>query len=109
MKKMEFLIMATAFLICGTVASNASMTIDSLTGPVTQNEIDSFKTYMATQTPPPTPWGTLNGTGHNAWCDGAGGSGLEAFGMMIKRRRNKIRCCNASSASRFFSLKLSLV
>ncbi len=60
------------------------MTIDSVSGPVTQNEINSFKTYMAGQTPPTTPWGTLNGTGHNAWADGSGGNGLEAFGMMYE-------------------------
>jgi len=84
MKKIKILVMATAVLVCGTAASNASMTIDSLSGPVTQNEINSFKTYMAAQTPPPTPWGALNGTGHNAWCDGSGGNGLEAFGMMYE-------------------------
>jgi len=44
-------------------ASGVSMAIDSLSGAVTTNEIASFKSYMATQTPPATPWGDLNGTG----------------------------------------------
>jgi len=75
---------AVAGCICVPAIGHASMTIQSVSGPVTQTEIDSFKTYMATQTPPPTPWGALNGTGHNAWCDGSGGNGLEAFGMMYE-------------------------
>ncbi len=67
-------------------ARAASMAIDSLTGPVTQNEINSFKTYMATQIPPVTPWGALNGTNgdHNHWADGDGGNDLEAFGLMYE-------------------------
>jgi len=60
------------------------MQIQSLTGPVTQTEINSFKTYMATQVPAPTPWGALSGSGHNEWADGASGSDLEAFGMMYE-------------------------
>jgi autotransporter-associated beta strand protein len=64
----------------------ASMAIDSLSGPVTQNEINSFITYMQSQTPPPTPWGALNGTNgdHNAWADFAGGNALEAMGLMFE-------------------------
>jgi hypothetical protein len=62
----------------------ASMLINSLTGPVTSSEISSFKTFMATQTPPPTPWGTLGGTGHNDWADGTGGRDLEAMGVMFE-------------------------
>jgi hypothetical protein len=61
-----------------------SMTISSLSGPVTQNEINSFKTYMAGQAPQQTPWGALNGTGHNAWADGTGGRELEAMGEMYE-------------------------
>lgn len=64
-------------------ACGASMSIDSLSGPVTQNEINSFITYMNSQTPPPTPWGPLNGTGHNDWADGYGGRDLEAMGEMF--------------------------
>jgi hypothetical protein len=67
-------------------ARAASMAIDSLAGPVTQNEINSFKLYMATQIPPVTPWGALNGTNndHNHWADGDGGNDLEAFGLMYE-------------------------
>jgi autotransporter-associated beta strand protein len=72
------------------VAGAASMAIDSLSGPVTQNEINSFITYMESQTPPPTPWGALNGTNgdHNAWADGAGGNALEAMGLMYEISSN---------------------
>jgi Ricin-type beta-trefoil lectin domain-like len=70
---------------CGITAANAaSMAIDSLSGAVTQNEINSFKAFMATQVPPQTPWGDLNGTGHNAWADGPGGNNLEAMGLMYE-------------------------
>ena len=60
------------------------MAIDSLSGPITQNEINSFKTYMNAQTPGPTPWGALNGTGKNAWADGTSGNALEAMGLMYE-------------------------
>src|SRR5581483_9021611 len=62
------------------------MSISSLTGPVVQSEIDSFKTYMATQVAPPTPFGALNGTNgdHNDWADGPGGNALEAMGLMYE-------------------------
>lgn len=65
------------------VVRGATMSIDSLSGPVTQNEINSFITYMNSQTPPQTPWGPLNGTGHNDWADGTGGRDLEAMGEMF--------------------------
>ena len=73
-------------LVAAVVVRAASMTIDSLSGPVTQNEINSFKSYMATQIPPPTPWGAFNGTNgdHNEWADGAGGNNLEAMGLMYE-------------------------
>src|SRR5580765_6367539 len=73
-----------AFFLPGLPAHGASMAIDSLSGAVTQNEIDTFKAYIATQVPPQTPWGDLNGTGHNAWADGPGGNALEAFGLMYE-------------------------
>jgi autotransporter-associated beta strand protein len=73
-----------SLLVAATTGRAASMAIDSLTGPVTQNEISSFKTYMLTQMPDPTPWGALNGTGHNAWGDGGSGNALEAFGLMYE-------------------------
>ena len=69
-----------------TAAFAASMAIDSLTGPVTQNEINTFITFMQAQTPPQTPWGAVNGTtgDHNEWADGTGGRELEAMGGMYE-------------------------
>jgi len=71
-------------LLIGAPARAASLAVDNLSGPVTQNEINSFITYMQSQAPPQTPWGALNGTGHNAWADGTGGRDLEAMGEMFE-------------------------
>jgi len=77
--------MTTIAFTCRSVqVKAASMAIDSLSGTVTQNEINSFTAYMATQVPPQTPWGDLSGTGHNAWADGPGGNNLEAMGLMYE-------------------------
>lgn len=70
-------------LLSAFVCHSQSLSISSLSGPVTASEINSFITYMQSQTPPPTPWGALNGTGHNAWADGTGGRDLEAMGDMF--------------------------
>lgn len=72
-----------------TLAGNlcaANLAIDSLVGPVTQNEINSFVTFMQAQTPPQTPWGALGGTNgdHNEWADGTGGREMEAMGEMFE-------------------------
>ncbi|HEV2328929.1 MAG TPA: autotransporter-associated beta strand repeat-containing protein [Verrucomicrobiae bacterium] len=66
--------------------TRAQMNIQSLTGPVTQSEINSFKSYMLTQVAPPTPWGALIDTNsdHNEWADFGGGNALEAFGMIYE-------------------------
>lgn len=79
-----WIIIAGLFLANG--AQGASMAIDSLSGPVTQNEITQFKAYMATQIPPPTPFGIASGTNgdHNEWADGNGGNALEAMGLMYE-------------------------
>src|ERR1041385_8361293 len=66
------------------VVAQTQMAIDSLSGPITANEISTFKAYIATQTPAPTPWGALNGTGHNDWADGPSGNALEAMGLMYE-------------------------
>lgn len=78
------MIAAGLFLANGLHA--ASMAIDSLSGPVTQNEINQFKAYMLTQVPPPTPFGLASGTNgdHNEWADGNGGNALEAMGLMYE-------------------------
>ncbi|MHB1033567.1 MAG: hypothetical protein ACYC35_06495 [Pirellulales bacterium] len=62
------------------VADGPLLVIESLTGPVTPNEINAFKTFMAAQTPPRTPWDFR----HNAWSFGPGGRGLEALGMIYE-------------------------
>jgi autotransporter-associated beta strand protein len=72
------------WLASSKVAPGATMTIDFLTGPVTQNEINSFYNYMLTFSPPPTPWGALAGTGYNAWADGETGRDLEAMARMYE-------------------------
>lgn len=58
----------------------ATLVIDSLSDLVTRNEIDSFKAFLRTQSPPRTPWGSS----HNAWSFGTGGRTLEAMGMMYE-------------------------
>ena len=80
-----------AFFLFGEERGDASnMSIDSLTGPVTQNEISSFISYMKNQTPPQTPWGTLGATNgqHNLWADGTAGRDLEAMGEMYEISRS---------------------
>ncbi len=79
---------ASVCLAAVTTAHGATLAIDSLSGAVTQNEINSFITYIQAQTPPPTPWGALNGTGHNDWADGTGGRDLEAMGEMYEVSSN---------------------
>src|SRR5271156_2870059 len=85
--KMHARLTLLIFLLLATMSARAaSMAIDSLTGPATQNEINSFKTYMAIQIPPTTPWGIYNATNgdHNQWADGDGGHDVEAFGLMYE-------------------------
>ena len=84
MKRILLTLAVVSFICCNPKTSAATMAIDSLSGAVTANEINSFKTYMATQAPQQTPWGTRSGTGHNAWADGTGGRELEAMGEMYE-------------------------
>jgi len=59
-------------------ASHAqSLLIESLTGPVTQNEINSFKTYMATVATGTNNYG-------NEYVYGGSGTTMEACGMMYE-------------------------
>jgi hypothetical protein len=62
------------------VDTRGAQVIDSLIGPVTQNEINAFKAFMRTQHPPRVPWDFR----HNASSFGPGGRNLEALGMMYK-------------------------
>jgi autotransporter-associated beta strand protein len=78
-------------MLLATVSTRAaSLAIDSLSGPVTQNEINTFLTFMQAQTPPQTPWGVYNGTtgDHNEWADGTGGREMEAMGDMYEVSSN---------------------
>jgi hypothetical protein len=70
-----------AALALGGPPARAALLIESTTGPVTSREIEVFKAFMKTQTPPPTPW---QGPGHNAWSFGPGGRNLEAMGLMFE-------------------------
>ncbi len=58
------------------------ITFDSIAGPITPREIDSFKQFMQTRSPGTTSWG---GPGHhNAIADGAPGRDVEALGLMFE-------------------------
>lgn len=84
------LLSAAFVLLAVTNMRSATMSIDSLSGPVTANEINSFITFINSQTPPVTPWGALNGTNgdHNEWADGTPGRELEAMGEMFEISSN---------------------
>jgi hypothetical protein len=58
--------------------SSAGMVIESLDGPVSKAEIDSFKNFMATRTPPRSQ------TYDNAIADGTAGMESEALGLMYE-------------------------
>ena len=77
-------------LLVAAVANGGNMVINSLSGPVTTNELNSFISFMAVQTPPTTPWGTFNATNgsHNLWADGTGGRELEAMGEVYEISTN---------------------
>jgi hypothetical protein len=76
----RFLIL-TVFVAGIALPACGALVIESLTGPVTTNEINSFKIFMRTQTPPTTPWSAGR---HNSWAFGPGGRNLEAMGMMYE-------------------------
>jgi hypothetical protein len=59
-----------------------AIAIDSINGPVTAHEIDTFKQFMLTRSPGTTSWG---GPGaHNAIADGLPGRDVEGLGMMFE-------------------------
>jgi hypothetical protein len=64
-------------------AAEAQLVLDSYTGPITQNELNAFKSYMNTRTWPAHPWGDLD-TDHNAISDGPAGRDVEALGLMYE-------------------------
>jgi hypothetical protein len=71
----DLLFVLILFLLPTSVFARADMIIESSSGPVTGLEIDAFKTFMRTQSPPPTPWGKS----HNAWSFNEGGPALESL------------------------------
>lgn len=73
----KFLTLTVALTFLTDVA-RASMTIQSLTGPVTATEISSFESFMAGQSPP-----TTNSYG-NDMADGTSGMDCEALGLMYE-------------------------
>src|SRR5712691_4141448 len=67
---------ALALCACGLAAQvQAQMVVQSLTGPVTQTEIDSFRTFMQGQTVPPDNTG--DAYGHHT-----GSQRFDALGLM---------------------------
>ena len=77
-----------------------SMVLEGLTGPVTQNEIDAFKTYMLQKVEPPAV-----GSG-NIWVYGNSGKAIEACGLMYETSHDiaildrMIFYCDAALAGR---------
>lgn len=65
-------------ITCASLAGRASMTIQSLTGPVTATEISSYDTFMASQSPPAT------NTYDNNMADGTAGMNCESLGLMYE-------------------------
>ncbi len=59
--------------------ANQQMKIDSFDDPVTQNEIDSFKSHIKTLEP-----ATNNFTRKNAWVQGPSGEQVKAMGLMYE-------------------------
>src|SRR3954468_9178216 len=55
----------------------AQMVVDSINGPVTQNEITSYKNWLATQTP------IANNTG-DALAHHTGAQGIDSIGLMYE-------------------------
>ena len=84
MKTGRLLLAAVFGATClGGAVAQAQLVLDSYTGPVTQNEINAFKSYMNTRTWPAHPWGN-NDTDHNAISDGPAGRDVEAMGLMYE-------------------------
>jgi len=72
-----------AALLLNVSVSHAQMVLDSYSGPITRNELESFKNFMKTRAIPPHPWG-FNDTDHNYISDGPAGRDVEAMGLMYE-------------------------
>jgi MYXO-CTERM domain-containing protein len=77
--------MLPAALAVATVSHRAqaqTLVIESTSGPITPHELDAFKAFMLTRTPPANTWGKPGE--HNALADGPAGRDLEAMGLMFE-------------------------
>src|SRR5262245_57729803 len=83
MKPRALILMAAALLAAAPRLAKAQIVLDSFTGPITQNELNSFKAVMATRAIPPHPWGFAD-TDHNYISDGPAGRDVEAMGLMYE-------------------------
>lgn len=63
-------------------AAGSPMIVESLSGPVTQNEIEAFKNYMAN-------WETPKPNSGNGWVFGNPGKAIEACGLMYEATHDK--------------------
>jgi MYXO-CTERM domain-containing protein len=59
-----------------------TLVVDSASGPITARELEAFKAFMQTRTPPANTWGKPGE--HNALADGPAGRDLEAMGLMFE-------------------------
>lgn len=87
MKLNKLLVLPLAFCLVAftdkpKAPSGGSMIVESLSGPVTQNEIDAFKNYMAN-------WETPKPNSGNGWVFGNPGKAIEACGLMYEATRDK--------------------
>jgi hypothetical protein len=74
-------VLTLAFALLALCANAQKMIVESLDGPVTQNEIDAFKAHIQTVEAPP-------GNG-NVWVFGNGGKSIEACGLMYEVSQDK--------------------
>jgi hypothetical protein len=82
LRRLDTLIeMLLALLLLNPSVTHAQMVLDSYNGPITQHELDAFKSFMRTRAIPPHPWG-FNDTDHNYIADGPAGRDVEAMGLM---------------------------
>lgn len=98
--KMLVLILTLMNLITPSVVKAQQMVVESLNGPVTQKEIDAFKTYMTQKVQLPE-----KGSG-NVWVFGYAGKAIEACGLMYEATHDiaildrMIYYCDAALAGR---------
>jgi len=97
---MMVLILTLMNLITPSVVKAQQMVVESLNGPVTQKEIDAFKTYMTQKVQLPE-----KGSG-NVWVFGYAGKAIEACGLMYEATHDiaildrMIYYCDAALAGR---------